>query len=113
MTSDVLLISHTVMPSHDSVAVLKKYAESNDVVNGKWHLLTGDKEDIYQLARTSYFADEDFVKTKKASDFIHTENFALIDPDGRIRGMYDGTNPSEVDELIRDIYDLKKEYFIK
>ncbi|MFT6747013.1 MAG: protein SCO1/2 [Glaciecola sp.] len=106
---DVLLVSHTVMPSHDSVAVLKLYAESNEVVSGKWHLLTGEKEAIYKLARESYFADEDFIKTQQASDFIHTENFILIDQKGRIRGVYNGTLQLEMIRLLKHIRLLQKD----
>jgi protein SCO1/2 len=106
---DVLLVSYTVMPSHDSVSVLQKYAESNEVISGRWHLLTGDKEKIYELARTSYFADEDFEKTKKSSDFIHTENFLLIDAKGRIRGVYNGTLQLEMHRLLKHLKILEKE----
>ncbi|MFT6715420.1 MAG: protein SCO1/2 [Saprospiraceae bacterium] len=109
MTEDVLLVSHTVMPSHDSVGVLLLYAESKEVVSGKWHLLTGDKEKIYKLARESYFADEDFEKTQKASGFIHTENILLVDSKGRIRGVYNGTLQLEMLRLLEHIKILQKE----
>ncbi|WP_299600952.1 SCO family protein [uncultured Aquimarina sp.] len=105
----IKLLSHTVMPTRDSVEVLKDYAIKNDIVSGKWNLVTGDKEMIYDLARTSYFADEDFVKTKDENAFIHTENFILVDPKGRIRGVYNGTISLEIKRLIRHIEMLKKE----
>ncbi len=105
----VLLLSHTVMPEKDSVSVLQEYALENNVLAAKWNLVTGDKEAIYALARTSYFADEDFKKTQEASTFIHTENFVLIDGKGRIRGVYNGTLPLEVARLTRHITLLKNE----
>lgn len=106
---DVLLLSHTVMPSKDSVSVLKQYAIENDINSNKWNLVTGDKKQIYNLARTSYFADEDFVKTQDEDAFIHTENFVLIDKKGRIRGVYNGTLKLETQRLMRHIELLKKE----
>lgn len=106
---DVLLLSHTVMPVKDSVPVLKQYALENDIDTKKWNLVTGDKKQIYDLARTSYFADEDFVKTQDKDAFIHTENFILVDKKGRIRGVYNGTIELEVQRLIRHIKLLKKE----
>ncbi|SNR16300.1 SCO family protein [Tenacibaculum jejuense] len=107
--ADVQLLSHTVMPVKDSVPVLKQYALENGIDSEKWNLVTGDKELIYDLARTSYFADEDFVKTQDKDAFIHTENFILVDKRGRIRGVYNGTIQLEIKRLIRHIDLLKKE----
>ncbi len=107
--NEVLLLSHTVMPSKDSVSVLKKYAEDNDVISDKWNLVTGNKSQIYNLARKAYFADEDFTKTKDENAFVHTENFVLIDKKGRIRGVYNGTLGLDTKRLIRHIKMLKKE----
>ncbi|WP_075340663.1 SCO family protein [Tenacibaculum agarivorans] len=107
--NDILLLSHTVMPVKDSIPVLKQYAIDNEIISGKWNLVTGDKNQIYDLARTSYFADEDFVKTQDEDAFIHTENFILIDKKGRIRGVYNGTIELEIKRLIRHIELLKKE----
>lgn len=109
-----MILSHTVNPSYDSVEVMNKYAERFGAEYEKWRFLTGEKSELYIMARKSYLvvpdeADPDFEHGGE-SDFLHTENFALIDPDGRIRGMYDGTNPDEISELIRDVYDLKREY---
>jgi len=109
---DVMLLSHTVMPSRDSVPVLKQYALENDIISDKWNLVTGDKKQIYDLARTSYFADEDFVKTQNEDAFIHTENFILVDKKGRIRGVYNGTLKIEIKRLIRHIELLKKEVYL-
>ena len=106
---NVLLLSHTVMPVKDSVSVLKKYAIENEINSEKWNLVTGNKKQIYDLARTSYFADEDFVKTQDADAFIHTENFVLVDKKGRIRGVYNGTLTLDTERLIRHIEILQKE----
>jgi len=109
-----LILSHTVNPSKDSVATMFKYAERFEADAKKWWFLTGEKKELYLMARKSYLivpdeADPNFEHGGE-SDFLHTENFALIDPDGRIRGFYNGTDPNEIDELFRDVYDLKKEY---
>ena len=107
--NEVLLLSHSVTPEIDSVAQLKKYAIEKGVIDKKWNLVTGDKKQIYELARKSYMAvmnDGD----GGAYDMIHTENFMLIDKERRIRGYYDGTNREEVQKLIRDIEILKSTY---
>jgi protein SCO1/2 len=106
---DIMLLSHTVMPWKDSISVIKKYAKENFVNNVKWHLVTGDKDQLYSIARKGYFADEDFVKTQDESNFIHTENFILIDKLGYIRGVYNGTLEVDVDRLKRHIKILQKE----
>jgi protein SCO1/2 len=106
---DVLLISHSVTPQKDSVSVLKAYAEARGVKSGKWHLLTGDRSVIYNLGRKNYFVEEDLGLTKNDDEFLHTENFVLIDRAGRIRGIYNGLNKGSVQQLIEDIKVLKKE----
>lgn len=108
------ILSHTVNPRIDTVEVMKAYADRFEADPTQWWFLTGSKADLYLMARKSYLVvpdeqDPNFEHGGE-SDFIHTENFVLIDPDRRIRGMYDGTNPDEVSELIKDIYDLKREY---
>lgn len=98
----ILLLSHTVFPEIDSVPVLKKYAVEKGVIDGKWNLVTGDKKEIYKLARKSYLA----VKQGKPSelyDMVHTENFVLVDTKRRVRGFYDGTKKEEIQRLIEDI----------
>ena len=105
---EVLLLSHTVMPEVDNVEVLKKYSMDYNVNYNKWNLVTGDKEQIYNLARKSYLVAED-VEDSRFFDMIHTENFVLIDTQRRIRGFYDGTNLESIDKLIGDIKILKKE----
>lgn len=105
---DVMLLSHTVMPHIDSVPVLKKYALEKGVIDSKWNLVTGDKKDIFYIARKSYLA----VKTETEGelyDMVHTENFILVDKKRRVRGFYDGTNKEEITRLIGDINFLLKE----
>ena len=104
--SGVLLLSHTVFPEIDSVEVLKKYAIDNSVIDSKWDLVTGDKKEIYDLARKSYLAAKD--NNFSEYDLIHTENFVLIDKKKQIRGVYDGTDKEEINRLINDIKILKK-----
>lgn len=104
----VKLLSFSVTPDIDSVPVLKKYAEEKGVIDSKWNLLTGDKKDIYYLARKSYLV----VKTGKPEemyDMVHTENFVLVDQKKRIRGFYDGTKLKEVQKLLEDINFLSQE----
>lgn len=106
---DVLLLSHSVTPEIDSVAQLKKYALEKGVDDTKWNLLTGDKKQIYDLARKSYLA----VKTDGDGgpfDMIHTENFILVDKQKRIRGFYDGTNKEDIKQLLTDLNILRASY---
>jgi len=106
--SEVMLLSHTVTPEIDSVPQLKKYALEKGVDDTKWNLVTGDKKEIYRLARKSYLA----VKTDGNGDeydMIHTENFILVDTKKRIRGFYDGTKEKDIEQLLKDIAILKKE----
>tara|TARA_B100000945_G_C20258286_1_gene537999 strand:+ start:65 stop:736 length:672 start_codon:yes stop_codon:yes gene_type:complete len=104
--NDVLFLSHTVIPEVDTVQQLKKYAIENNVDDSKWNLVTGEKKQIYDLARKSYLAVEDTEYGK--FDMIHTENFMLIDKQRQIRGFYDGTNDEEIEQLLYDIQILKK-----
>ena len=104
--NDILFLSHTVIPEVDTVEQLKKYSIENKVNDSKWNLVTGDKKQIYDLARKSYLAVED---TEYGEfDMIHTENFMLIDKKSQIRGFYDGTDDLEIDRLLSDIEILKK-----
>ncbi len=105
---EVLLLSHSVTPVLDSVPVLKRYAENKGVLAAKWHLVTGPKKQIYDLARKSYFAVLDEGDGGE-QDFIHTEQFVLVDQKKRIRGYYDGTDPKEIERILADISLLKKE----
>ncbi|MDY0780512.1 SCO family protein [Tenacibaculum sp. IB213877] len=106
---EVMFLSHSVTPVMDSVPVLRAYADAKGVIDGKWNVTTGDKKHIYDLARKSYFAVLD-EGTGDEDDFIHTENFVLIDKDRRIRGSYDGTKKENMQKIITDIELLKKEY---
>ena len=103
---EILLLSHSVTPEIDSVGQLKKYAIANEINDRKWNLVTGDKKQIYNLARKSYLAVED--SPLGDYDMIHTENFMLIDKKKQIRGFYDGTVDSEISRLLVDIEILKK-----
>jgi len=98
----VMLLSHTVLPEIDSVPVLKKYAIEKGVDDRKWNLVTGDKKDIYTMARKSYLAVK-LGKPDELYDMVHTENFILVDAKRRVRGFYDGTDPKDIDRLIADI----------
>ena len=94
---DVMLLSHSVTPEIDSVEQLKRYAIEKGVNDNKWNLVTGDRKQIYDLARKSYLV----VKHDDSEDYgmVHTENFALIDKDKQIRGIYNGISPTSVDSL--------------
>ena len=98
----VMLLSHSVLPDIDDVTVLKAYAKKNGVVDSKWNLVTGDKKEIYRMARKSYLAVK-LGKPNELYDMVHTENFVLIDTKRRVRGFYDGTKKEEILRLIEDI----------
>jgi protein SCO1 len=112
----VMLLSHSVLPDIDDVAILKKYAIKNGVVDSKWNLVTGDKKEIYRMARLSYLAVKQG-KPNEMYDMVHTENFVLVDANRQVRGFYDGTNLDQptkdgtknVKQLIEDIEFLCKE----
>lgn len=105
----VLFLSHSVTPEMDSVPVLKKYAVAKGILSGKWHLLTGDKNQIYELAKKQYFAGDTIGYYQTGNEFLHTENFILVDKHRRIRGVYNGTLLLEMERLMDDIGTLKKE----
>lgn len=107
--ADIMFLSHSVTPKIDSVSVLRAYAGNKGVIDKKWNVVTGDKKHIYELARKSYFAVLD-EGNGDDNDFIHTENFVLIDKERRIRGMYDGTKKEDMPKIIETISLLKKEY---
>jgi protein SCO1/2 len=107
--ADILFLSHSVTPVIDSVPVLKEYADRKGVIDGKWNITTGAKKHIYELARKSYFAVLD-EGTGDENDFIHTEQFVLVDKEKRIRGYYDGTEKEDMTKLKKDIVLLKEEY---
>lgn len=109
---EVLILSHTVEPEVDSVPLLLKYAKLHGVTNSKWHFLTGEKQQLYSMARSSYLLNND-IGNGDESDFIHTQNFALVDYDRHLRGFYDGTDSADVTRLILEIKLLLQEYHYK
>ena len=107
---NVLLLSYTVDPATDTVACLKAYGQQHHLIKDKWHLLTGNKEELYAIGRTFYFAEKEEGIGKNSEQFLHTENFILVDASGYIRGIYNGTMPEETNRLIKDIRNLELEY---
>lgn len=104
----VMLLSHTVFPEVDSVSVLKAYAIKYGVVDSKWNLVTGDKKEIYKMARKSYLAVK-MGRPDQLYDMVHTENFVLVDQKRRVRGFYDGTNKEDIKRLLEDIEFLSQD----
>ncbi|MGZ4095216.1 MAG: SCO family protein [Bacteroidia bacterium] len=104
----LLILSHSVNPMHDTVEVLRNYAETYGAKKNKWHFLTGSKKQIYNLAKESYLVNA-LEDDGSAEGFLHSELFLLVDKKGRIRGMYDGTDKAAITKLISDIKLLKKE----
>lgn len=98
----IKLLSFSVTPDIDNVSVLKEYASLNGVLDSKWNLVTGDKKEIYTMARKSYLAVKQG-KPEEQYDMVHTENFVLVDSKKRVRGFYDGTDTEEIKRLIEDI----------
>lgn len=109
---EVVLLSHTIDPAYDTVALLHDYADRLGVSSDKWHFVTGDKDQIYDMGLKSYMvtAMED---NNEPGGFIHSGAFILVDKDKHIRGMYDGTKPDQVDILIKDIQKLLNSYQAK
>ncbi len=106
---NVVFLSFSVTPWIDKPSILKAYKERKEIKNKNWHFLTGDKATIYDLARKSYFAEEDIGFTKDSTEFLHTEHFILVDQNKRIRGIYNGTLLLEMKQLADDILALKEE----
>ena len=102
---DFMIVSHTCNPGTDSAARLKVYADSMKIDTKKWVLLTGRKDSLYQIARSAYLLDDPKNSVDKIEDqFIHTQFFALVDKDGKVRGqVYDGLKQAELDRLKKDI----------
>ncbi|NNM95585.1 MAG: SCO family protein [Bacteroidia bacterium] len=104
--SRVKFISYTVDPEHDSAAVLLQYAQLHQAAPYQWYFLTGDKKQIYDLARKSYFvAAED----SGHGNFVHTDNMVLVDAKHHLRGYYHGTDSAEVSKMVGDIHLLLQE----
>ena len=108
-SSDLILLSYSVTPWIDKPYILKRYKDRNEIKSKNWHFLTGNKSDIYKLARQSYFAEEDIGFSKDSTEFLHTEHFLLIDKNKRIRGIYNGTLTLEMQQLITDYKTLESE----
>ena len=107
--TDVLLVSFSVTPQVDTVDILRSYANLKGVDDSKWNLFTGNKKDIYELARKSFLVAKNDGDGGKY-DMIHTENFVLVDKESRIRGFYDGTNEEAMNKLLADVTILKRSY---
>lgn len=107
--NDIVFVSHTVDPEGDSVSVLASYAARHGAIAGKWYFLTGDKKQLYDLARESYLISAT-IGDGGPDDFVHSQFFALVDKNKHIRGMYDGTDSIQVNKLIGDIEILKRVY---
>lgn len=107
--NDVMFLSHTVDPEHDSVPALAAFAQKHGARPERWLFVTGEKQELYDLARKSYFLDAS-EGNGGSEDFIHTPNFALIDKEKRIRGYYNGTDAADVGRLIIDVRLLLEEY---
>lgn len=106
---EIMLLSHSVTPEWDKPEVLYDYAETKGINSDKWILLTGDRKTIYDLGRKSYFVEEDQGLDRTEDEFLHTENFVLVDQNRHIRGIYNGLNKVAINQLIADIKTLKKE----
>lgn len=101
--SKVMLLFHSVTPERDSVSVLAEYAENKGILSHKWYLLTGERQEIYNLGRKAYFVEEDLGLEMEEDDFLHTENFVLVDQNRHIRGIYNGLNTTAIAQLIAQI----------
>jgi len=110
--NDFLILSHTVDPETDSVKQLMEYSKLHGVTDKKWLFLTGEKKHLYDIARRGYLLNAEQGDGGE-DDFIHTQNFALIDKERRIRGFYDGTDSLEINRLIVDLKCLFDEYEFK
>ena len=105
----VVLLSHSVTPEYDTPQRLHDYAEKHGILGPNWQFLTGDKEEIYTIARQSYFADETIGLTQDSNTFLHSEKLILIDGQGHIRGVYNGVMTVDMKRLTQDIHTLKAE----
>jgi protein SCO1/2 len=106
---DVKILSHTIDPEYDTVALLKDFAERLDVTSDVWHFVTGAQESIYEMAQRSYMVTA-LADGSEPGGFVHSGAFILVDKERRVRGLYDGTKPDQVDRLIRELAVLRREY---
>tara|TARA_S200000501_G_scaffold378639_1_gene442441 strand:- start:2156 stop:2812 length:657 start_codon:yes stop_codon:yes gene_type:complete len=100
---NVMILSYSVMPWIDDTNKLKKFKDFNKIKSTNWHFLTGKKDEIYSLARNSYFVEEELGFNRDSSDFLHTEHFILVDQNKRLRGIYNGTLKLEAKQVVDDI----------
>ena len=107
--NSVLILSHSVTPETDTALVLEEYGEKKNIDYNQWKLLTGTRDEIYNLGRKFYFIEEDLGETREDDDFLHTENFVLLDKNKHIRGIYNGLDVTAINQLIKDIKILKEE----
>lgn len=105
---NVMILSHTIDPEHDNVEVLNDYASRMEVSSEKWHFVTGNKAEIYDMAQTSYYVGTR-ENDQAPGGYEHSGAFILVDGKRRIRGVYDGTQPESVDKLLKDIQILLNE----
>ncbi|WP_289029708.1 SCO family protein [uncultured Paraglaciecola sp.] len=105
-TSNVKILQHSIRPTSDTIDLLKDYADEHGIKSGHWYLVTGEKESIYSLAKSAYFASEDLGNIQNTNDFLHTESILLIDKNRHIRGIYNGLNSASMNYLISDINTL-------
>lgn len=105
--SNVLILSHTVDPKNDTVPALKAYAEKIGAIKGKWHLVTGDQSKLHRIANQGYHQVAG--STTDPESLLHSEYFVLVDPEGHVRGYYNGVDSAQVELLIEDIKVLKQE----
>ena len=106
--TDVVLLSYSVAPELDSVEVLRDFGKERGVDPSRWKLLTGNPSGVLRAARDLYFADDDGMRQSlaKPDAFLHTEKLLLVDAEGHIRGIYNGTQPFEVQKLLQDIKEI-------
>lgn len=104
----IALLSHTIDPQHDSLPLLKQYASDLGSDGKQWQFLTGNREQIYEMAEKGYYATA-LPDSTAPGGFVHSGGFILVDRLARVRGIYDGTDPKQVDQLIKDIRLLKQE----
>jgi protein SCO1/2 len=106
---DVMILSHSIDPEHDTPQVLKKYAQDLGIEGKQWQFLTGEKEKIYEIGQQNYLVTAKEDKSAEGG-YIHSGAFILVDKERRVRGMYDGTTEEGTQKLIADIKILQEEY---
>ncbi|MFN4082313.1 MAG: SCO family protein [Bacteroidia bacterium] len=107
--SNFTILSHTIDPEHDTIALLKDYSERIGSNGKNWQFLWGNREDIYKIAEEGYFVSA-MADSTAPGGFVHSGGLILVDPMFRVRGIYDGTNDKEVEKLIKDIPKLLREF---